>query len=129
MARKKKQYTNEPCLVTSIQTKMGREGNTLYDVRLKGLSTDCEYQTWLDTGFVNYRKWRAVVDTFRVNHPHKGVVIDNLYFKDPDTNLIDADSQYAITSVAPISHIERAVRELRGEVNKFEDMFYRPRED
>lgn len=128
MAKKKKQYTNEPCLVTSITTKMGREGNTLYDVRLRGLASDVEYQTWLDTGFVNYRKWRAVVDTFKVNHPHKGVVIDNVYLKDPDSNLIDADSQYAITCVKPMHRIESAVREFRGEVAKFEDMFYRPKE-
>ena len=125
---KKREYLDEPCLITDIRTTTGRHNQTIWDIKFRGLTTDREFNSWIDSTHVNYRKWRAVIDTHRANHPERGVVVDDLYFKDSQTNLVNADSQFAITCVQPLHKIESAVRQFRGEVNHFEDMFYKPKE-
>lgn len=101
---------HEPVFIQKCELINSRYGTRVYEITMMGIKTQLQYYTYVDPVNVNYRTWQPIIEL----HQRKGVVLQNLKFKDQQKNLINADSE---------AQIEYAVgkQELHAELEKYWD--------
>ena len=86
MAKYKK--LEESVFVVKCDLINSRYGGEVYDVRLKGVNSQEDYKTYVDPQNANFEIWSEIVQAAETH----GVVLKNVKLKDPNNNLINADS-------------------------------------
>ena len=85
----------EPVFVTGIHTTTTRNGgHEIWEINFLGIKSQQPYKTWIDPHMANYQQWQPVIAA-----KDQGVVISNLKLKNPDKNLINADSSLKLEMI------------------------------
>lgn len=114
-------YANlgEPAFISRLEERPSKYGNTIWEIDLVGCKTQRQYKTYADPDNANWRTWEQIVRSAQ----HKGVVLSHLKFKDPEKNLINADSFAEIEFVVPKEELADILAEFWAKDNKFSELF------
>jgi hypothetical protein len=88
----KYQKLDEPVFVVGAKEKPSRYGGEIFEIQLIGIRSQKVYNTYVDPKNNNWIKWEHIVAAANT----KGIVMDGIKLKDPNNNLVNADSNVRI---------------------------------
>ena len=109
----------EPVFVSKVTHREGKDTNNLVEVEFTGITTQTTYKTYLDPKFANWPQWEMIINTSET----KGVVLDNLKLKDPDKNLVNADSRPRVKYAVPKEDFVDIMSDYWASREKFNRLF------
>ena len=117
--RMKYEKLNEPVFVQSVTARPSKHGNEIWEIGVVGIKSQKNYRTYVDPYNANFRRWEHIVDVGE----RKGVVLNNLKFKDPVKGIVNADSQFTIEYIVTKEELATALAEFWDSQNKFQKWF------
>ena len=100
-----------------INTRNG--GHQIWEITFTGLQSRQDYTTWVDPNYANYSSWAHIIEIAQ----RRAVVLNNLKFKDPKQNLINADSEPCVLYVVSHTELADTLNEFWNNQSRFSVLF------
>jgi len=110
---------NEPAFISDINDIESKHGGMICRVKLVGVKTRQELTCYVDPGNRNFRRWETTIKAART----KGVVLNNLRWKDESKNLIDADSRISVEVVTSKQDLAEQMAEFWKQQSHWNRLF------
>lgn len=110
---------NEPAFISDITDIESKHGGMICRAKLVGIKTQREYVCYIDPSNRNFRRWETSIQAART----KGVVLNNLRWKDETKNLIDADSRISVEVVVSKQELAEEMAEFWNQQSHWNRLF------
>tara|TARA_R110002153_G_scaffold67723_3_gene180250 strand:+ start:926 stop:1291 length:366 start_codon:yes stop_codon:yes gene_type:complete len=115
----KYEKVKEPVFVTSCELISSRHKGEVYEIKMMGIQSQKSYKTYADPRNNNWQQWSWIIDLSE----RKGVVLMGCKLKDPNTNLINADSNIVPEYVVTKEELADTLEEFWKSRDNFNKLF------